>query len=359
MGKKILAVNPGSTSTKIAVYEDKSLMFAQTIDHDTNELDRYGTIQDQFEMRKEAVLRTLDSLGIKPEELSAAVGRGGILPPVMSGAYLVNDLMIERLKNNPIVPHASNLGALIVSAIAKPVGIPSMIYDSVAVDEMEDVARLSGMPEIPRISLSHALNSRAMAMKVAKEYGKSYDSMNFVVAHLGGGISLSAHRRGRLIDVVADDEGPFSPERAGRVPCKKLVDLCYSGEYDKKTLQKKLRGNGGLAAYLGTKDVREVLAKKQEGDDLARLVFESMCYQISKGIGEMAVVLDGAVDAIILTGGIAYSEEVTDYIRKKVAFIAPVEVMPGERELESLAYGALRVIEGDEVARTYTERSGG
>ncbi len=355
MGKKILAINPGSTSTKIAIYENKSLILNENIEHGTQELENYTNIQDQFEMRKEAVVSVMIENGLSLDELSAVVGRGGILPPVRSGAYMVNDLMIDRLKNRPVVPHASNLGALIASAIAKPLCIPAMIYDSVAVDEMEDVGRISGMPEIPRISLSHALNSRAMAMKVAEEFGKPYDELNFVVAHLGGGISLSAHKSGRIVDIVADDEGPFSPERAGRVPCKKLIDMCYSGDYEKQDMQKKLRGNGGLTAYLGTNDVRKVIKMADEGNGLAKLVFEAMCYQVSKGIGEMAVVLDGKVDAIVLTGGIAFSDKVTDYITKKVKFIGTVRVMAGEKELESLAYGALRVINGEEKPRIYEE----
>ncbi len=355
MSKKILALNPGSTSTKIAVYEDKKELFSVNIEHSTEEIEKYENISDQFEMRKDAIVKTINDNGIQAADLSAVVGRGGILPPVKSGAYAVNETMIDRLKNNPVAPHASNLGALIAYAIATPEGLPSFIYDSVAVDEMEEVARLSGLPQIPRISTSHALNSRAMAFKVAEKYGKSYGEMNFVVAHLGGGISLGAHKKGRMVDIIADDEGPFSPERAGRVPCKKLVDLCFSGEYEKKDVQKLLRGKGGITAYCNTNDVRDVIAKAEAGDDFAKHVWEAMAYQISKGIGEMAVVLDGEVDAIVITGGIAYSELITGYIAKKVGFIAPVEVMAGESELESLAYGTLRVLNGEEEAREYCE----
>lgn len=355
MSKKILAINPGSTSTKIALYDDKKEVLKENIVHSNEALDKYETIQDQFDMRKDSIVDFLWKEGYKPEDLDAVVGRGGILPPVQHGAYLVNDVMRERLKNNPIVPHASNLGALIAHAIAEPVSIPSLIYDSVAVDEMEDVARISGMPEIPRISLSHALNSRAMAIKVAEKYGRQYDHMNFVVAHLGGGISLTAHRRGRMVDLVSDDEGPFSPERAGRVPCKKLIDLCFSGEYDKKTMSKKLRGKGGLVAYFGTNDTIEIENRALAGDEKAKLHYEALGYQVAKAIGELATVLKGEVDAIVITGGIAYSKYLMDYIIERVAFIGPVEVMPGESELESLAYGALRVLNGEEEAREYTE----
>lgn len=355
MGKKILAINPGSTSTKIAVYDDKELVFKETVEHSTEELDQYEQIQDQFDMRKDSILACLNDRGIKPSELSATVGRGGILPPVQSGAYEVNQVMIDRLKNNPIVPHASNLGALIAHAIAQPMGLPSYIYDSVAVDEMDEIARISGMPEIKRISLSHALNSRAMAHKVAEKYGKTYKDMNFVVAHLGGGISLTAHRKGKMVDLVSDDEGPFSPERAGRVPCKKLIDLCYSGEYDKRTMHKKLRGKGGFAAYFDSNDAKEIEDRANAGDAKAQLHYDALSYQVAKAIGELSTVLEGDIDAIIITGGIAYSKRTTDYIIKKVGFIAPVEVMPGEAELESLAYGVLRVLNGEELPREYVE----
>ena len=356
MGKKILAINPGSTSTKIAVYDDKKEVLKENIVHSNEELDRFETIQDQFDMRKDAIVSFLSEQGYTPEDLQAVVGRGGILPPVQHGAYLVNDIMRNRLKNNPIVPHASNLGALIAYAIAEPVHIPSLIYDSVAVDEMDDVARISGMPEIPRISLSHALNSRAMAIKVAEKYKRPYDHMNFVVAHLGGGISLTAHRQGRMVDLVSDDEGPFSPERSGRVPCKKLIDLCYSGKYDKKTMSKKLRGKGGFIGYFGTNDAIEIENRALEGDAEAKLHYEALGYQVAKAIGELATVLKGEVDAVVITGGIAYSAFLMDYIIERVAFIAPVEVMPGESELESLAYGALRVLNGEEKARVYQEK---
>ncbi len=354
MGYKILAINPGSTSTKLALYEDEKELFCQTLDHSAEEIAKYDRIQDQFEMRKEAVLKLLEEKGFKVEELATVVGRGGILPPVKSGAYIVNDVMVDTLKNNPVVEHASNLGALIAYEIAKPLGIEAYIYDSVAVDEMTDIARISGLPEIPRISLSHALNSRAMAMKVAKKYNKEYNEMNFVVAHLGGGISISAHKQGRMVDLLSDDEGPFSPERAGRVPCSKLVDLCYSGKYDKRTVKKKLRGNGGIKAYLNTVDTREVQKMIQEGNKEAALVYEAMAYQVAKGIGDLSTVLKGKVDAIVLTGGIAYSDTVTAWIKERVEFIAPVEIMAGENEMESLVLGALRVVLGKEEARTFS-----
>lgn len=355
MSYKILAINPGSTSTKLALYKDGKKILSETLDHSVEEIEKYERVQDQFEMRREAVLSFLKDNNFDVKQLSAVVGRGGLLPPVQSGAYEVNEVMVDRLKNNPIVEHASNLGALIAYEIAKPLNILACIYDSVAVDEMNDIARISGMPDIPRVSFSHALNSRAMAIKVAKNYGREYKDMNFVVAHLGGGISLSVHKKGKMVDIISDDEGPFSPERAGRVPCKKLIDLCYSGKFDKRTMHKKLRGKGGISAYLNTLDAREVEKMIEDGNEEARLVYEAMAYQIAKGIGDLATVVEGDVDAIIITGGIAYSEMITFWITKRVKFIAPVEIMPGENELESLALGALRVLKGEEKARDYVE----
>ncbi|WP_432407912.1 butyrate kinase [Wukongibacter sp. M2B1] len=355
MSYKILAINPGSTSTKLALYEDEEKILSETLDHPVEEIEKYERVQDQFEMRKEAVLSFLKDNNFDVNELSAVVGRGGILPPVRSGSYEVNEVMVDRLKNNPVFEHASNLGALIAYEIATPLNILACIYDSVSVDEMSDIARISGMPDIPRASFSHALNSRAMAMKVAKKYGKQYKDMNFIVAHLGGGISISAHKRGKMIDIMSDDEGPFSPERAGRVPCKKLIDLCYSGKFDKRTMHKKLRGKGGISAYLNTLDAREVEKMIEDGNEKARLVYEAMAYQIAKGIGDLATVVEGDVDAIVITGGIAYSDMMTSWIKRRVKFIAPVEIVPGENELESLSLGALRVLRGEEKASKYEE----
>lgn len=355
MKYNILAINPGSTSTKLALYENDKEIFCNTLEHSAEEIEKYDKIQDQFEMRKNLVISSLLEKGYDIKSLSAVVGRGGMVPKVKSGAYKVNETMVNRLKFNPVIEHASNLGALIAYEIANEVNISAYIYDSVRVDELKDVARISGMPEIPRTSTSHALNSRAMAMKVAKMNGKKYSDMNFVVAHLGGGISVSVHEKGRMVDILADDEGPFSPERAGRVPCKELIDLCYSGEFDKKTMNKKLRGNGGLKAYLNTVDVREVEEMIERNDEKAKLVLEAMAYQVAKGIGDLSTVVEGKVDAIVLTGGIAYSKRITALIKKRVEFIAPVEIMPGENEMESLAMGILRVLKGEEEASEYSE----
>lgn len=351
----LLAINPGSTSTKIALYRDDKCLNTKNIEHEISSIEDYDSIISQLPMRKQAIENWFDINGIDPSILSAVVGRGGILPPVKSGAYRINDEMIDRLINRPLVEHASNLGAVLADAIASPLGIPSFVYDPVSVDELEDVAKISGMPLIERKSHTHVLNSRAMARKVAESFGVQYKDMNFIVAHLGGGISISAHRRGRIIDVIADDEGPFSPERSGRVPCRELISLCYSGKYDEGTMQKNLRGNGGMKAYLGTTDVKKVAADALGGDHKSNLILDAMTYQISKGIGELATVLKGDVDSIILTGAIAHNRMITDMINGRTRFIAPVIIKPGENELEALAYGGLRVLKGEDKAHDYHE----
>lgn len=351
MSYLILALNPGSTSTKIALYEDSHEIFKKTLEHSNEEISKYENVASQYEMRYEAILNLLKENNFKVTTLSAVVGRGGLLPPVKSGAYLINESMIDRLKNRPVVEHASNLGAIIAYEIAKPLGIPSYIYDSVAVDEFEDIARISGLAELERKSFSHALNMRAVAIKTATKMGKSYSDMNFIVTHLGGGISVSVHSKGKIIDIVSDDEGPFSPERTGGLQCKELMKMCY--ENDKAVIQKKLRGKGGLISYLGTNSALEVEEMIKKGDKNAELIYEAMAYQISKGIGELATVVDGKIDCIIITGGIAYSKMMTAWIKKRVEFIAPVEIVPGENELEALALGTLRVLKGEEKAHEY------
>lgn len=352
---RILAVNPGSTSTKIAVYDNDKIVLVKGINHPSCEIAKYNNIQDQFEMRKDEVLKVLKENNIDINTLNAVVGRGGLLPPVKSGAYLVNDQMIDRLVNKPIIEHASNLGAIISYEIAKQLKINAYIYDSVAVDELDDIARLSGICGMDRDCLSHALNSRAMAMKHCKNNNKNYKDLNLIVAHLGGGITVSIHKKGKMVDIVSDDEGSFSPERAGRVPCKKIIDRCFSGEYSHREMLKMIRGNGGIVSYLGTVDVRDVEKMINEGNEKAKLVHKAMAYQVSKSIGELATVVEGKVDAIVITGGIAYSNMITSMIKKRVDFIAPVDIIPGENELESLSLGILRVLLGEENARVYEE----
>ncbi|MGI9952760.1 butyrate kinase [Moorellaceae bacterium AZ2] len=352
-GYKILVLNPGSTSTKIALFEDEREVFRKEIEHPSQELSRFPRVLDQLEFRREAILETLKENHVEVKELSAIAARGGPLPPVSGGAYVVNEKMLEVLRSDKIPEHASSLAALIAYDIASPLGIPAMIYDAVSTDEMEEIARLSGMPEIERPSLSHALNSRAVARMVAEKLGKRYGEVNVIVAHLGGGITVTIHSKGRIIDVVSDDEGPFSPERAGRVPCRILIDLCYSGQYDHQTMRKKLRGQGGLVAYLGTSNAIEIEERISNGDQYAELVYKAMAYQIAKSIGELATVTCGKVDGIALTGGLAHSQLLAKWITERVSFIAPVEVYPGGFEMEALALGCLRVLRGEEEAKDY------
>ncbi len=352
---KILSINPGSTSTKIAVYEDEKPLFVESIQHSDSDLAGFARIQDQFEFRKNAVMNFLKTNNVATSELSAIVGRGGLLPPVKSGAYRVNETMVDVLMNRPVLEHASNLAALIAYEMSKELNINAYIYDSIAVDELVDIARHTGLPEVDRVSLTHALNMRAAAIKTAQKLDKPYKDCNLVVAHLGGGISLTAHSGGKMIDIVSDDEGPFSPERSGRVAVKDLYKYVSSGKYTKDEMKKKLRGEAGLKGHLGTIDAREVQKRIESGDEKARLIFETMAYQIAKSIGELSVALYGKVDRIVLTGGIAYSKILTDWIIERVKFIAPVEILPGENEMESLSLGALRVLRGEETAREYEE----
>lgn len=351
--KKILVINPGSTSTKIACYEDRREIFRRNIEHPADELVQYKTVSDQYAMRKEVIIATLRAYNFEMRQLDAIVARGGALPPLKGGAYRINTPMVERLRDRPLLEHAVNLAALIANELAQELGIRAYIYDAVCVDELADIARISGMPALPRTSMIHALNMRAVARKVAASLQRRYTDLNIIVAHIGGGITISIHTGGKMVDILSEDEGPFSPERAGRVPCRDLIDLCYSGQYDHRTMRQMLRGRGGLIAYLGTNNAIEVASRIINGDSEARLVFEAMAYQIAKGIGELATVVNGKIDAIVLTGGLAHSQMLTDWILQRVEFIAPVILVPGENELEALALGALRVLCGEEEINEY------
>ena len=350
---KILAINPGSTSTKIAVYEDENLVFRYSIDHKAEELAKYPSINDQYEMRYEKILNILEENNIKIDELNIIVGRGGPVAPLKSGAYLVDEVLVDKLKNDPLVHHASNLGGIIAYELGKKIGVDALIYDAVSTDELDDIARISGLKGIERKSLIHALNMRASAIKVAKSMGKNYTDMNLIVAHLGGGLSISVHKKGKMVDIVSDDEGAFSPERAGVLPSGALMKLCY--EKDKDTVSKLLRGRGGLISYLGTNDAREVEKMIEEGDNYAKLVYEALAYQVAKSIGQLATVVEGEVDGIILTGGMAHSKLLTSWIEKRVKFISQVVIVPGENELEALAMGGLRVLRGEEKANRFNQ----
>lgn len=352
---RVLAINPGSTSTKIAVFDNEEQIFEKTLRHSTDEICKYEKIADQFEFRKTVIEEALREGGIEISSLSAVVGRGGLLKPIAGGTYKVSPEMMEDLKVGVLGEHASNLGGLIAHEIAAQAGVEAFIVDPVVVDEMNDVARISGMPEIERISIFHALNQKAVARRAAAEMGKKYDEVNVIVAHLGGGVSVGAHEKGRVIDVnnALDGEGPFSPERAGGLPVGDVVKLCFSGKVTLNEMKKKIKGNGGLVAYLGTNDAREVEKMIEEGNAEAKVIYEAMAYQTAKEIGACAAALKGSVDAVLLTGGIAYSKFITSYISERVAFIAPVKIYPGEDEMIALAEGGLRVLRGEETAKTY------
>lgn len=353
---KQLIINPGSTSTKIAVFEDENSIFEITLRHSNEELGKYSKVADQFEFRKNLILNALKENNISLESLDAAVGRGGLLKPIEGGTYAVNDKLVDDLKTNTKGEHASNLGGLIARSIGEEAGIPSFIVDPVVVDEMIDVARISGHPNFERICIWHALNQKAVARRAAKEkFNKKYEDMNFVVVHLGGGISVGAHKKGKCIDVnnALNGEGPFSPERSGSLPAEQLVKTCFSGEYTQAEIKKMIVGKGGLSAYLDTNNAKEVSDRAKTGDEKAKLIYSAMAYQVAKAIGEYAVTLDGEVDAILITGGIAYDKDFVTMIEKKVKFIADVVVYPGEDELLALAQGGLRVLKKEESAKEY------
>ncbi len=350
-----LIINPGSTSTKLAVFQNRETIYAETLRHSSEDLGGLKRIIEQFTYRRELVIHALSKAGLKPGELDAIVGRGGLLRPIPGGTYLINEQMIRDLKEEKRGSHASNLGGLIAYSIAVELGIPAYIVDPVCVDEMEPIARISGMPENPRESLFHALNQKATARRAAEDMNKEYPELNLIIAHLGGGISVGAHLRGRVIDVnnAIPGEGPFSPERSGGVPVGKLVEMCFSGQFTKDQINAKLIGKGGLVAYLGTNDAVEVENRIAQGDDKARLIYEAMAYQAAKEIGACSAVLNGRVDAVVITGGLAYSSMLVKWIKERVDFIAPVMVYPGEDEMEALAIGGLRVLTGKEPVKIY------
>ena len=350
----ILAVNPGSTSTKIALYEGEKYIAVENLSHSVEEISKYEAIYDQKDMRAKVIEQWLAEKGIKADELAAVVGRGGLLRPMPGGTYTVSQKMLEDLKIGFQGQHASNLGGIIAYEIASKVNIPALIVDPVAVDEMGPEARVSGMPELPRRSLVHALNIKAVTRRVCKRLDRSFENSSYVVAHLGGGISVAPVKNGRIIDVNnANEEGPFSPERVGGLPVGDIVQMAFSGNYTYNELKKKMVGKGGLVAYLGTNDGREVNKLIDSGDEKAALILKAMAYQISKEIGAMATVLKGKLDAVILTGGLAHNKRLTRWIDEMVGFIAPVELVPGEDEMLALAEGALRVVRGEEAPKVY------
>lgn len=352
---RILAINPATTRTEVAVFADEELEIQESLEHTPEELAAYERVWDQYLMRKDRVSDFLLRHGLAPQDLAAVVGRGGLLRPIPGGTYAVTAAMLEDLRRGVQGEHAVNLGGILAYGIARASGVPAFIVDPVTVDEMEDIARISGLPQIQRTSIHHALNMRAAARRAALEFGRPYEELNLVVAHLGAGISVAPHRQGRMVDTSnALEDGPFSPERAGSLPAGDLVRLCYSGRYTERDLIRRLTTQGGLQAYLGTSDIAQVERRIEQGDPVARLVYEAMAYQIAKEIGAMAVVLRGKLDAVVITGPLAHSSLLLGWIRERVGWMTPrILVYPGSDELRALAEGALRVLRGEEEVRTY------
>lgn len=347
---RILAINPGSTSTKIAVFSGANPMFVRTIYHTSEELAQYDKITDQYSFRKDIIYKQVEEAGIDMNTITAVVGRGGLVKPIPSGVYEVNETMKADLRNSPMGEHASNLGGLIADDIAKSLNnVRAFITDPVVVDELEPLARVSGHPEFKRISIFHALNQKAIARQHAKSIMRNYEDLNLIVVHLGGGISVGAHSKGRVIDVnqALDGEGPFSPERSGTLPAADLVRLCFSGKYTQKELLLMIKGKGGMAAFLGTNSAYEVEQRMGAGDEYAKFIFEAMAFQVAKEIGAMSTVLKGEVDAILLTGGIAHGKWFVNEVIARVYKIAPVHVYPGEDEMRALALNGLMVLTGE------------
>lgn len=353
--EKILVINPGSTSTKIAVFDGETSVFEKTIRHSSEEVKNFDKIVDQYEFRVGVILGELKNNNFRIEEFSAIAGRGGLLHPIESGTYKVNEGMVQDLLEGRYGEHASNLGAIISKSLGDRYGIPSFIVDPVVVDEMELLARYSGLKGIERKAIWHALNQKAVARLVAKDVGRPYDKLNLIVVHLGGGISVAAHRKGRVVDVnnALNGDGPFAPERAGGLPTISLMDLCLSKKYTYEEMKKMLAGKGGLVSHLGTNSAIEVEKRIADNDEYARLVYEAMAYQVAKSVGEMATVLMGEVDAIVLTGGLANSDILVNWIQERVSFIALVLVYAGEDEMRALALGVLRVLRGEEKEKIY------
>ena len=351
----LLAVNTGSTSTKIGVFQNEEALFRETIQHKLSDFKDFSRIIDQYDFRISMVNRLLEKNRFDPRRLSALVGRGGIIKPISSGVWKVNQAMLKDLQDPRTSQHASNLSGIIVHKMGEALGIPAYIVDPVVVDEMDPVAKVTGLPEITRRSIFHALNQKACARRAAAELGKEYREVRLIIAHMGGGITVGAHLEGRVVDVNngLNGDGPFSPERSGSLPVTDLIDLCFSGKYSREDLQLMVRQGGGLKAYFGTTDAREVAAKAAKGDETCRLVYEAMAYRVAKEIAALGAVMEGKIDAVVLTGGLAQSEEFNGLITRRIGWMAPVLIYPGENEMEALRDGALRVLRGEETAREY------
>lgn len=348
MNPCVLVINPGSTSTKVAVFSSDSRLFEKSLSHSSEELSSFKTVASQYEFRRDAIMQELRAADFDTAKLTAVVGRGGLLHPIPGGVYRVNDAMKKDLTSAAYGEHASNLGALIAGDIAQPLGIPAFIADPVVVDELSDLARVSGNKHFKRISIFHALNQKAVARRYASEKGERYEELTLIIAHLGGGVSVGLHQGGRVVDVnnALNGEGPFSPERSGTLPTGALAKLCFSGQYSEKQVARLIAGAGGMVSFLGTNDMREVEKRRNAGDTEAALYFDAFIYQVSKAIGALAAAAAGAVDAVIITGGIAYGKNIVEGISKRCSFIAPIVVYPGEGELEALAQAGFAALSG-------------
>lgn len=356
----ILAINPGSTSTKVAVYVNTKIIFLKSIPHNAEDLKKFTKISDQFEYRRDIILEELRNAHIELDRIQAVVGRGGLIKPIKSGTYNINEEMKRDLQTGILGEHASNLGGLIADSIAHTLPIAkAYIADPVVVDELEDVARITGHPKFRRLSIFHALNQKATARSYARLLNKKYEDLNLIIAHMGGGISIGAHKQGRVIDVnqALDGEGPFSPERSGTLPAGALAKLCYEEEIPYEEVKKMITGEGGYVAYFKTNNAYEIELMADGGDEKARLIQDALAYQVAKEIGAMATVLHGEIDAIILTGGIANNPMVNEYIKKMVSYIAPVVIYPGEDEMHALAMNGLRVLKGEIIPKDYTQEN--
>ncbi len=356
MDYKILVLNPGSTSTKLAFYQGQECVLDKTVRHSSDELKGYKRIADQESFRRKVILETLEKEGFAVKDIDAISARGGLLKPIPGGTWEVNEKMVEDLKAGVQGEHASNLAGIIAFQMGEQLGCPAFIVDPVIVDEMDEIAKFSGMPEIERRSILHALNQKAVARDVAEEIGTHYEKANFIITHMGGGVSVGLHRKGKVVDVnnALDGEGPFSPERSGGLPVGDLVKLCFSEKYSQDFIKKRIKGQGGLVAYLGNNDLIQIEKDIENGDKKAEEVFEAMAYQIAKEIGSLAPANYGEIDAVILTGGMAKSPPLVKLIEERVKYIAPVIIKPGEKEMEALWKGALRVLQGREEPQIYS-----
>lgn len=354
--QKIIAINPGSTSTKIGVFEDDKVIFMKNITHDAQELKEFAEIKDQLAYRKATIINSLLAENISLADTAAFAGRGGGLVPLSGGIYRVNDILLDHARRCLTAKHPATLGSQIARSFAEEFGGIALVVNPPDVDEFMEKARITGIKGVYRESRCHALNQKEVGLRYAKKINKKYEDLNLVIAHIGGGISVTAHDQGRMVDSndIVNGDGPFAPTRSGAMPANSLIDMCFSGQYTEKEIREKIVKVGGLVSHLGTSEVLEVLTMIEEGNAYAQLVLDAMIYQIAKFIGAMAVSLKGQVDAIILTGGISRSEWITQEIKNMVGFIAPVEVIAGEFEMEALASGALRILRGLEEAKTYT-----